>query len=160
MLIRQASGEEQLRLWGFDAQNAPPSARFFYQNLCSGNAVFWALEQDGALIGELYAFLNIEEDHDFADGQTTAYLCAFRIKKAYRGQGFGSALMDAALSDLRRRGFRRATIGVNEARNEAVYRHFGFSVKLKDCFVDPCARDAQMRPVPDPEGYRLLVKEL
>lgn len=48
------------------------------KNISEGNAVFWAVEKDGDLIGELYAFFDIEEDRDFADGEGTAYLCAFR----------------------------------------------------------------------------------
>ena len=46
----------------------------------------------GEIIGELYAFLNLD-DKDFADGKNTAYLCAFRVKKEYRGKGLGSQLM-------------------------------------------------------------------
>lgn len=34
----------------------------------------------GELIGELYVYKNLL-DKDFADGETSAYLCAFRIKK-------------------------------------------------------------------------------
>ncbi len=160
MLIRKASGEEMLKLWGYeDADQAPPTAKFFYRNISSGNAVFWTVEHDGELIGELYAFLNIEEDKDFADGIATAYLCAFRVKKEYRGRGIGSGMMEAALADLKARGFLRATIGVSEERNKKLYRRMGFDTKIKDCFFDPCARDAQMRPEPD-EGFWLLSKNL
>ena len=160
MLIRKASGEEMLNLWGFeDPEQAPPTARFFYQNISSGNAVFWTVEHDGELIGELYVFFNIDEDNDFADGSTTAYLCAFRVKKEYRGQGLGSRMMEKALSDLKARGFRRAAIGVSEERNEKLYRRMGFCTKIKDYFFDPCARDGHMRPEPD-AGFRLLAKDL
>ena len=160
MLIRKASGEEMLNLWGYgDANQAPPTARFFYRNISSGNAVFWTVEHDGKLIGELYAFLNIAEDKDFADGITTAYLCAFRVKKEYRGQGLGSRMMALALADLKARGFRRATIGVSEERNKKLYHRLGFDTKIKDCFFDPCARDEDMRPEPD-AGFWLLSKDL
>lgn len=160
MLIRKASGEEMLNLWGYeDEDHAPPTAKFFYRNISSGNAVFWTVEHNGELIGELYAFLNIEEDKDFADGNTTAYLCAFRVKKEYRGQGLGSGMMAAALDDLRYRGFRRATIGASKERNIKLYRHMGFDTKIKDCFFDPCARDAHMRPEPD-AGFWLISKDL
>ena len=160
MLIRKASGEEMLALWGYeDARQAPPTARFFYHNISSGNAVFWTVDHDGALIGELYAFLNIEEDKDFADGSAAAYLCAFRVKKEFRGQGLGSGMMEAALADLKLRGFRRATIGAGEERNLRLYRRMGFVTNIKQCFVDPCARDERMRPEPD-AGFWLLSKDL
>ena len=112
------------------------------------------------MLGELYAFLNIREDPDFADGTTTAYLCAFRIQREYRGQGLGSKLMEAALSDLKSMGFRRATIGVDDSRNEALYRRLGFITDVKPCYFDPCARDENMQPEPDDMGYLLLAKEL
>ena len=160
MLIRKASGEEMLNLWGYeDEEKAPSTARFFYRNIASGNAVFWTVEHEGALIGELYAFLQIEEDKDFADGCAAAYLCAFRVKKEYRGRGLGSRMMEAALKDLKARGFQSATIGVSEERNEKLYRRLGFTSKIKDCYFDPCARDDQMRPEPD-AVFRLLAKKL
>ena len=162
MKIRTAGAEEMLRLWGYrTVRDAPPTARFFYENIAAGNAVFWTVDRDGDLIGELYAFQKLESDLDFADGSTTAYLCAFRVREDRRGQGFGSALMRMALADLKARGFRRATIGVgmDEASNRAMYRHMGFETEIKACFADPCAVDEQMRPKPD-EGFLLLSKAL
>ncbi|MBR2810921.1 MAG: GNAT family N-acetyltransferase, partial [Solobacterium sp.] len=99
-------------------------------------------------------------DRAFADGQTRACLCAFRVMKEYRGQGYGRRLMDAAVRDLKARGFRYATIGVDDVENEKLYRHMGFATKVRDCHDDPCARDANMRPVADEAGYRLLLREL
>ena len=162
MLIRKASEGEMLALWGYPDFNAASStARFFYQNIASGNAVFWALEHEGALIGELYVFFDLA-DKDFADGKTTAYLCAFRVKPGFRGQGLGSRLMGTVLAELKALGFRRAAIGVseNEPQNLRLYRRFGFTEKVKDCRADPCAMDEHMQPVVDPEPWVLLRKEL
>ena len=162
MLIRKASGEEMLKLWDYPDVNASsPTARFFYRNIASGNADFWTLEHDGELIGELYAFRNIEEDHDFADGNTVAYLCAFRIRKDYRGQGLGSKLMQTVLADLKSAGFQHVTIGVgpDEEQNVRLYHRLGFTSKIKDCYTDPCAMDKNMKPAPD-EGFWLLSKDL
>ena len=162
MLIRKASGEEMLALWGYPMLDAAsPTARFFYQNIASGNAVFWALEHERALIGELYAFFDLP-DKDFADGNATAYLCAFRVKPEFRGRGLGSRLMETVLAGLKARGFRRATIGVSESelQNLRLYRRFGFTEKVKDCRADPCAMDENMQPVVDPEPWVLLRKEL
>lgn len=161
MLIRKASGEEMLKLWGCrDENNAPPTAKFFFRNISSGNALFWALDNDGEIIGELYSFLDIDGDKDFADGKTTAYLCAFRVKKEFRGRGLGSALMDAVLNDLKAKGFRYATIGADEERNKKLYYRMGFITKVKDCYYDPCAMDADMCPEKDENGCCLLSKEL
>ncbi len=162
MRIRKADAREMLALWGYeDVQTAPPTARFFYQNLTSGNAVFWTIEaKDGLLLGELYVFLEIQEDREFADGTATAYLCAFRIRKEYRGQGYGTRMMEAALSDLKAKGFRRATIGVDEERNLRLYRKMGFVTEVKVCRMDPCDRDEEMKPVNCDRVFHLLVLDL
>ena len=161
MIIRKATGEEMLKLWGYDEeQNASPTAKFFYNNISSGNAVFWTVDNDGELIGELYAFLDIKKDNDFADGINTAYLCAFRIKKDFRGKGIGNSLMKEALDDLRSKGFKYATIGVSEERNKRLYYRMGFKREIKICYYDPCAMDENMQPERDEEGFLLLSKEL
>ena len=162
MLIRKASGEEMLSLWGYqDIETATPTAKFFYQNICSGNAVFWTLDREGELIGELYGFFNLD-DKDFADGQDRAYLCAFRVKKECRGKGLGSRLMAAALAELKEQGFRYATIGVgsDEPQNFRFYQRLGFGVKIKDCHDDPCNMDENMKPKYEETVWWLLQKEL
>ena len=161
MNIRKATAGEMLELWGYpDADAASPTARFFYRNIGSGNAVFWTLDDNGHLVGELYAFLTIDGDRDFADGETTAYLCAFRVREDLRGRGLGSKLMKTVLADLKSSGFRRATIGVDDDVNEARYRHMGFSEKIKTCYFDPCAMDKDMRPAYDEAGFLLLARDL
>ena len=149
-----------LTLWGYsELETASPTAKFFYENLTAGNAVFWTLDKDGELIGELYGFWNLP-DKEFADGKTTAYLCAFRVKKEYRGQGLGSRLLASVLSELEQAGLRYATIGVGseEPQNLRLYRRFGFDTKIKDCHYDPCAMDENMRPQYENQAWWLLKK--
>ena len=162
MQIRKATGEEMLKLWGYrDEKDSSPTAKFFYRHLTSGNAVFWTADNNGKLIGELYVFRDLE-DKDFADGKDTAYLCAFRIREAYRGQGLGSRLMNAALAELKETGFRRATIGVgsDKPQNIRLYRRFGFDRKVKDCHYDPCGMDENNQPEYEEEAWWLLSKDL
>ena len=161
MLIRKASAEEMLELWGYrDIDHASPTAVYFYRNISSGNAVFFTTEHDGDLIGELYAFLDIEEDRDLADGTTTAYLCAFRVRKEYRGRGLGTRMMEAALDDLKAMGFKYAAIGADDERHIGLYRRMGFTRAVKTCRSDPCARDEKMLPEPVEAGFLLLKKDL
>ena len=161
MQIVKHSSKDMLTLWGYkNLAAASPTARFFCRNIDSGNAVFWALETGGRIAGELYVFYQLE-DRDFADGKNTAYLCAFRIVKEHRGQGYGSRLMNTALADLKAGGCRYATIGVGftEESNIRMYRHMGFSTTVKKCYIDPCAVDEHMQPKPD-EGFWLLSRPL
>ena len=160
--IRKAAGEEMLKLWGYpDESLASPTAKFFCRNIASGNAVFWTLDHDGDLIGELYVFYNLD-DKDFADGESRAYLCAFRVKEGYRGQGLGRRLMNAALAELKESGFRSATIGVeaDESKNIQLYRLLGFNRKIKDCHYDPCGMDENNQPEYEEEAWWLLLKDL
>ena len=162
MLIRKATAQEMLTLWGYeDIDNASSTARFFYSNISMGNAVFWTLDNGSELIGELYVFLNLE-DKDFADGSNIAYLCAFRVKPEYRGQGLGSSLMKKALAELKDNGFHKAAIGVagNEPANIKLYQKLGFTSKIKDCHYDPCGMDDNMQPKYEEDSWWLLVKEL
>ena len=160
--IRRVKPEEMLALWGCrDIDQAAPTARFFYDSISSGNAIFWALDREGELIGELYAFLDLP-DKDFADGEHIAYLCAFRVKEEYRGRGFGSRLLAAVLAELKKSGFEKATIGVgcDEPQNIRLYRRFGFGTKVKDCHYDPCGMDENMQPLYEETAWWLLSKEL
>ena len=162
MRIRKATGEEMLKLWGYeDYPTASPTAKFYYRNIASGNAVFWTVDDGGELIGELYVFLSLE-DRDFANGEDTAYLCAFRVKEGFRGQGLGSRMMIAALSELKEFGFQRATIGVgsDKPQNIRLYRRFGFNDKVKDCHYDPCGMDENDRPEYEEDAWWLLAKRL
>ena len=105
--------------------------------------------------------LNLD-DKDFADGEKTAYLCAFRVKEEYRGQGLGSSLMNAALSKLKESGFQTATIGVgsDKPQNIQLYRRLGFNTKVKDCHFDPCGMDENNQPEYEEEAWWLLSKNL
>ena len=86
--MRKAAGEELLELWGYESiHTASPNAKFFYGQIKRGNAEFWTIDCGGELVGELYVFFELE-DKDFADGEGTAYLCAFRVKGT-PGPGFG-----------------------------------------------------------------------
>ena len=162
MQIRKATSKEMLALWGYqDFDTSSPTAKFFYDNIAAGNAVFWTVDNNGELVGELYAFFNLN-DTDFADGQNTAYLCAFRIKEEYRGRGNGSRLMETVLAELKDIGFRTVTIGVgsDEPQNLRLYKRFGFITKIKDCHYDPCGMDENMQPIYEDVAWWLLKKDL
>ena len=160
MQIRKATANEMLALWDQDSPTeASPTSRFFFSALNAGKAVFFALDDENGIVGELYVFFDLE-DKIFADGAATAYLCAFRVKKSFRGQGYGRKLMAAALGELRERGFVYATIGVDDDNNESMYRRFGFDEIIKICYLDPCARTEEMLPERVTDGFKLLRKTL
>ena len=161
MEVLRATDKEMLSLWGYEnIASASPTAMFFVQNISSGNAEFWTLNDNGQIIGELYIFWKLD-DKDFADGKNRAYLCAFRIKNEYRGKGYGSFLLNQTLERMKSKGIQTATIGVDaaEEHNIRLYHRLGFTNKIKDCFEDPCNVNHEMKPETSP-CFWLLAKNL
>lgn len=92
--VKKSLARDMLTLWGYNSfDEASPTARFFYDNIESENAIFWNLCDEGNIVGELYSFLKLE-DKDFADGIDTAYLCAFRVTDIVRGIYHGGNAAD------------------------------------------------------------------
>lgn len=160
MHIRTATAEEMLALWGETPKNLTPTARFFYENMTSGCATLFSWDRDGELVGELYLFRALS-DPDFADGKRRGYLCAFRIREDLRGRGLGTALMEHVITRAAREGFAELTIGADftEEANVRLYRRLGFTERVKDCVLDPCAMDENMEPEAC-AGFHLLLKRL
>ena len=160
MIIRKATAREMLGLWGYkNIDEAPNTAKFFYNNISSGNAVFWTADNEGELIGELYVFLDLD-DKDFADGKGKVYLCAYRIRNDYRGQGIGSQLIRTVLDDLKSSGYKCVTIGADDESHVKLYKHYGFSSVIKKVYCDPCAMDRNMQPEHVENGYWLMLMEV
>ena len=161
MKIRRAAERELLELWGYESlHTASSNAKFFCGNMKRGNTEFWALDYDGQLVGELYVFYDLE-DKDFADGKRTAYLCAFRVRTDFRGQGLGTRLIRHVIEHIKDLGYQRISIGVDttDAANIRFYQRLGFAKKVKECAEDPCDRDEAMRPRSCPRFW-LLYQEV
>ena len=65
--------------------------------------------------------------------EQTAYLEAFRTNEPFIGQGYFSRLFAFMLEDLRGRGYRRFTVGVEsgDEKNRAIYAHYGFTEYIR-----------------------------
>ena len=99
MIIRQATIDEMIAL-SFKFY----TSEFFSEHIKKGNTEFWEIEHHAKLIGELYLFKSLE-DHDFADGKSTAYLYGFQLEEIIRGIGLGSMLMNRVFERLRELNF-------------------------------------------------------
>ncbi len=101
-----------------------------YQRALQDRAVLWVAELPGAgVIGQLFVQL-ISPRWELADGRSRAYLYSFRIRPEFRGAGVGSRLLEEAEQDLRRRGFREATLNVGRENGAArkLYERHGYRV--------------------------------
>ncbi|WP_428907984.1 GNAT family N-acetyltransferase [Niallia sp. Krafla_26] len=155
MIVRQATVDEMVRLW-----YKFYTSEFFKENIQKGNAEFWAIEHHNRLIGELYLFKHLN-DHDFADGDSTAYLYGFQVEELMRGKGLGTMLMNHVLHRLVDLDFKYVTIGVepDHEKNLQLYKRLGFTEKIKTVSKNPCDVNEDYLPTTGPE-YLLLRKTL
>ena len=91
---------------------------------------------DGNIICECTASLDasIVENNKKLINKETAYLSAFRTIEQYQGQGYFSILFQYMIKDLKHRGYKYATLGVEptELKNKAIYQKYGFTEHLED----------------------------
>ena len=95
-----------------------------YHGLLNGKVI---CEATAAINGKL-----IQNSEDLINGET-AYLLAFRTMPDYRDKGYFSILYNFLINDLKERGYKYATIGVepDELRNKEIYKHYGFTEHIK-----------------------------
>lgn len=82
-------------------------------------------QADDQIAGAVW--VRIMEDYGHIDDETPSF--AIALYKQYRGQGIGTALMNKMLRELKKDGFKRASLAVQK-KNYAVkmYRRAGFKV--------------------------------
>ena len=88
-----------------------------------------------SIICEATAMINpgvVQNSNGLVDGHTV-YLSAFRTVDGFRGKGYFSKLFHFMIDDLRKKGYTKATLGVepDEAENKRIYAHFGFADYIK-----------------------------
>ena len=88
------------------------------------------------IICECTALLDssIVQNSDNLVDENTAYLSAFRTNEEYQGRGFFSILFNYMIEDLKSRGYKRVTLGVEpeEIKNKAIYQKYGFTEHIKN----------------------------
>ncbi len=95
-----------------------------------GSSVLWVADKPGAgVIGQLFVQLNAERQ-ELANGQTRAYMYAFRIQPHYRKAGLGTRMIQVMEDDLLRRGFSWVTLNVGKINYSArrLYSRLGYRV--------------------------------
>ena len=77
---------------------------------------------------------SIIQNSDGLIDQNTAYLSAFRTNDEYRGKGYFSKLFHYMINDLKLKGYKRVTLGVEpeEITNKAIYQKYGFTKHIKN----------------------------
>lgn len=76
---------------------------------------------------------DIIQNSDKLVDDKTVYLCNFSTVKRYRGKGYFSKLFRFMINDLKNRGYKKFTLGVEpaETKNLNIYQHLGFNKFIK-----------------------------
>jgi len=137
---RKATFEDLERIWDYNIAQNPDEPRnqrwkesYIRRNITGQAATFVALA-DGEPVGEVTldyhaeSYGKPETRSKLADGKTTAYVTALRIRKEYEGRGLASGLMRTMENSAKQLGFQTLTIGVEaeENRTQCIYQHWGY----------------------------------
>ena len=86
---------------------------------------------NGKIIAEATALIDPNVLKDISDliDDKTAYMMAFRTIDEYQEKGYFSKLFNYMVNDLKSKGYKRLTIGVEptETKNKAIYFKWGFT---------------------------------
>ena len=137
---RRATLEDLERIWDCHIAQNPGDDRYlrWKQQFLSRNimqeAATFAVVLDGEPVGEVTLDFHAsgysakESRMRLADGSTTGYVTALRIRKEFEGLGYVSKLMRYMEASAKDMGFSRLTIGVEAAqtRNLGIYLHWGY----------------------------------
>lgn len=95
---------------------------------------------DGQIITEAIAVISekdkyIQNKEGLID-KNSAYVMSFNTNKQYEGQGYFSKLYKFMEQDLKKRGFKRLTLGVEpcEVRNMLIYFNLGYVNYIKSAY--------------------------
>ena len=105
----------------------------------NGSKIVYIGILNGKIICEATAYIKEEafigdiQNTDNLIGEKKAHLSAFRTNKEYQGQGYFSKLYKFLEQDLKSRGYKELSLGVEpkEVRNVNIYKKFGFTNLIK-----------------------------
>ena len=122
-----ASKEQIIKKWDYEIKrhrNSPEWIYFKNNSLANlDTRIVYMGILDGKIITEATAIVSLNDkgiqNKDGLIGEDMAYLSAFRTNKEYEGLGYFSKLYKFMENDLKKRGFKTLTLGVEpcEVRN-------------------------------------------
>lgn len=106
-----------------------PELRVYIQDFGKGKAdTAFLAEEQAQTVGMVWA--RIMEDYGHLDNDTPSL--AIAVLEGYRGRGIGTALMEKILDCLREKGYKGASLSVQEENPAAgLYKRLGFDVVFK-----------------------------
>lgn len=79
---------------------------------------------------------SIVQNSDGLIDDETVYLFAFRTIDKYQGQGYFSKLFKFMIDDLKKKGYKKVTLGVEpeETKNKPIYTKYRFTEYIKEAY--------------------------
>ena len=140
MIYRKATEKDLIAIWNKDILANAGDERYvrwkeqYIKNNLSGKCATFVCLDGGNPVGQVTVLMSTECSAVkgrplLCDGKSIANMNAFRIEKAYEGQGHISRLVKMAESYAKEKGFKVLTIGseAKESRNLAIYLHMGYT---------------------------------
>lgn len=138
IVIRQVTHTDLPALeWGGQYKHFRRLFRRAFERAREGKAVLWIAELPGeGILGQIFVQL-VTQRSALADGNTRAYIYAFRVRPEHRGEGLGTLLLETVEEDLRRRGFKRVCLNVGRNNLDArrLYERLGYSVVASEAGI-------------------------
>lgn len=120
-----------------------------FEDMRRGQRLMLVAAQEDVLVGQVFVQFNSAERH-YADGRHRGYLYALRVRPAWRGQGLGRRLVQAAEAFLVEHGYHTAVIAVAKTNERArrLYLRLGYRIFAEDpgiwIFTDADGREQRM----------------
>jgi ribosomal protein S18 acetylase RimI-like enzyme len=111
--------------------DAGPTSTFFTDLLANGRNLVLVAEERGAVIGYLWCEEQVRDELFYRQPGHGAYLHQISVDRKHRGGGVGTALVDQATAEMKRRG--ATTMGVDfwsfNERARAFFAKLGFATQ-------------------------------
>lgn len=140
-ICKIATLEEMEEKWNYEIEHAKDKYNWkiwkesAIERVKNGKSIAYYGILDGKIISEATASLdrNIVQNSEGLISENTVYLNAFRTIEEYQGKGYFTKLFEYMLSDLKARGYKKVTLGVepSEIKNIQIYFHYGFDEYVK-----------------------------
>ena len=140
-ICKIATIDEMNKKWDYEISQNPNNNAWkvwkkeFIAAVKEGKRISYYGILDGNIICETTAYLSkdtLKNSKELID-EKTAYLGAFRTIEYYQGKGYFSILYKYMENDLKQRGYKRLTLGVepSEVKNMMIYFKYGFINYIK-----------------------------
>ncbi len=140
-ICKIATIEEMNKKWDYEISKDPDNDSWkiwkkeFIDAVKNGKRISYYGILNDNIICETTAYLSkdtLKNSENLID-DTTAYLGAFRTIDEYQGKGYFSILYKYMENDLKQRGYKKLTLGVEpcEVKNMMIYFKYGFTNFIK-----------------------------